>query len=129
MTETVVLDASAWIDVLLRKPRGERVALRLADATIHAPAHIDLEMVSAFGRIERAGHLTAGDIDRRIMTGQLMPITRHPLPDLVGGAWSRRNGLRISDAFYVELAARLDARLITTDLRLARAAPEAEPIT
>jgi predicted nucleic acid-binding protein len=129
VTEVVVLDASAWVDLLLQEPRGERVTRRLADAAIHAPAHIDLELLSAFGRIQRAGGLTAADIDRRLLAAQLMPINRHPLPDLVGGAWGRRDSLRISDAFYVELATRLDAPLITTDLRLARAAPQAEPIT
>ena len=36
--------------------------------------------------------------------------------------------LRLSDAFYVELADQLDVPLITTDLRLARATPRAEAI-
>ena len=129
MTEVVVLDASAWVDLLLQEPRGERVTRRLADAAIHAPAHIDLEMLSALGRFHRAGDLTAADVDRRLLVADLMPISRHPLPDLVGGAWGRRDSLRISDALYVELANRLDAPLITTDLRLARAAPLAEAIS
>ena len=47
MTEIVVLDASAWVDLLLNDARGERVSLRMADAALHSPAHIDLEMASA----------------------------------------------------------------------------------
>ncbi|HMA47520.1 MAG TPA: hypothetical protein VKP11_10020 [Frankiaceae bacterium] len=41
----------------------------------------------------------------------------------------RRADLRLVDALYVELAARLHARLVTTDQRLARATPLAEVIT
>lgn len=128
MKELVVLDASAWVDVLLGEPRGERVARRISDHTLHAPAHVDLEMLSALARMQGSGRLSAVAADQRLLEAQLTPITRHPLADLAGGAFSRRESLRISDAFYVELAVRLDARLVTTDLRLARATPQADPI-
>jgi predicted nucleic acid-binding protein len=57
------------------------------------------------------------------------PVTRHDLPELVVGAWARRADLRLLDALYVELAARLSVRVLTTDDRLARACPFAEDIT
>jgi len=57
-----------------------------------------------------------------------MPIERHLLQPLTIGAWARRHNLRLSDAYYVELADQLDVPLITTDLRLARATPRAEAI-
>ena len=47
----------------------------------------------------------------------------------LAGAWARRGDLRLLDALYVELAARLSVRILTTDHRLARATPLAEAIT
>lgn len=123
-----MLDASAWVDLLLREATGERVAARIDMHALHAPAHIDLELLSAFGRIERAGELTPAEVDARLSAAPATAITRHALSGLAAGAWSRRSSLRISDAFYVELAARLNVPLITTDLRLARATPHAEVV-
>ncbi len=128
MSEALVLDASAWVDLLLREATGERVADRIDMHALHAPAHIDLEMLSAFSRIERAGTLTSAEVDARLSAAPAVAITRHALSGLATGAWSRRSSLRISDAFYVELAARLNVPLITTDRRLARATPHAEVV-
>jgi predicted nucleic acid-binding protein len=47
-----------------------------------------------------------------------LPLSRHPLPALPSGAWARRSDLRLLDALYVELAARLGFTLLTTDHRL-----------
>jgi predicted nucleic acid-binding protein len=128
MSEALVLDASAWLDLLLREAIGERVAARIDRHALHAPAHIDLEMISAFSRIERAGALSAAEIEARLGAAQAVAIARHPLADLAAGAWSRRSSLRISDAFYVELASRLRVPLITTDRRLALATSHAEAV-
>lgn len=51
------------------------------------------------------------------------PFTRHALPDLLTGAWQRRDALRLVDALYVELAERLRIPLVTSDARLARVYP------
>jgi predicted nucleic acid-binding protein len=55
-------------------------------------------------------------------------VTRHDLPPLLAGAWARRDTLRITDAFYVELADTADLVFLTTDQRLARAWPSADAI-
>lgn len=57
-----------------------------------------------------------------------LPVVRHELTRLVVGAWSRRADLRLLDALYVELAAQLDVKVLTTDGRLARASPLAEVV-
>jgi predicted nucleic acid-binding protein len=57
------------------------------------------------------------------------PVVRHPLPDLLAGAWARRQRLRVVDALYVELADRLGLRILTTDAGLARASRLAELVT
>jgi predicted nucleic acid-binding protein len=43
------------------------------------------------------------------------------LVPLLNGAWARRDTLRLTDALYVQLAAKEDLPLLTTDERLALA--------
>jgi len=124
----LVIDASALVDLLLGEAASDRIADRIELNSLHAPAHIDLELLSAFGRIERSGRLNSAEVDLRLRAAESVIIQRHALEGLSAGAWRRRQSLRISDAFYVELADQLDAPLITTDLRLARATPRAEAI-
>jgi predicted nucleic acid-binding protein len=114
----VVLDASALVDLLLGNPLGGAVGRRLAGQSLHAPGHIDAEVLSALGRLNRAGNLDDDTVAR--LLGRLVeaPIERHPLPDLVAGAWARRHQLRLAGALYVELAAARGVALVTTDRRL-----------
>jgi predicted nucleic acid-binding protein len=124
----LVIDASALVDLLLGEAASGRIANRLERNSLHAPAHIELEVLSAFGRIERSGQLASADVDLRLRAAESVVIQRHALERLSAGAWRRRQSLRIADAFYVELADQLDVPLITTDLRLTRATPRAEAI-
>lgn len=124
----IALDASAWVDLLLNNDIGARVAQRIGEDHLVAPAHIDLEMLSALARMHRAGELEATDIDELLVDARATPIERYPLPELTAGAWARQGNLRVSDALYVELAVRMDVPLITTDHRLARATPHAEAV-
>jgi predicted nucleic acid-binding protein len=123
----VVLDASAFVDLLLGNPVGGAVRKRLAGQSLHAPAHIDAEVLSALGRLGRAGHLDDDTVTR--LLGRLVdaPIERHPVHGLVAGAWARRHQLRLADALYVELAAAREAALVTTDRRL-RAVPRVDVV-
>lgn len=127
-TGTAVVDASAMVDFLANTERAPAVRGRLAGTVLHAPAHIDAQVLSALGRLHRAGELTAAEVDACVNHLAKMPLTRHLLPGLLLGAWARRVDLRLVDALYVELTARLNAPLLTTDLRLARACPLAEGI-
>lgn len=114
----VVLDASAAVDLLLGNRVGLAVRERLAGQALHAPGHLDAEVLSALGRLSRAGDLDDDTVTR--MLGRLVdaPIERHAVQDLIAGAWSRRHRLRLADALYVELAAARGAALVTTDRRL-----------
>jgi predicted nucleic acid-binding protein len=118
MAEAVVIDASALVDLLLGGPLGQAVAARVAGHGLHGPAHLDAEVLSALGRLHRAGELGAETVGN--LLGRLVdaPIERHPVAGLVEGAWRRRETLRLADAVYVELAARLRVPLVTTDARL-----------
>lgn len=113
-----VLDASALVDLLLGNEMGHAVHRRITGHGLHAPAHVDAEVLSAASRLHRAGALEAHDVEALLRRLAAAPIQRHPVAGLLVGAWSRRHNLRMADAVYVELATSLSLPLITTDRRL-----------
>lgn len=119
--EDVVLDASVAVDLLSGTSLAVPAARRLRGTVLHVPAHFAAEVLSALGRLERAGVLREAEVALALRRLASMPVHEHALPGLLPGAWDRRGRLRLLDALYVELADRLDAVLLTTDLRLARA--------
>ena len=123
----LVVDASALVDLLLDNELGGAVRRRIAGHGLHAPAHIDAEVLSALGRLHRAGELEAGSVESKLHELVAAPIERHPTTDLLLGTWARRHQLRLVDALYVQLAVSLDVPLVTTDRRL-HAAPSAEVV-
>lgn len=126
---SVVLDASAMVDLLADTDYAGGVADRIRGTVLHAPTLFDAEVLSALGRMQRAGELTIGDVEAALNQLVTAPVSRHALPDLLSGAWARRADLRLTDALYVELATQLGVALLTTDHRLARTCPIAESIT
>jgi predicted nucleic acid-binding protein len=126
--EIVVIDASVLVDLLAGTDYAVPAKTRLAGTVLHAPAHMDAEVLSALGRLQRAGESTTADVDAALSALTRIPVTRHPVADLAAGAWARRADLRLTDALYVELAARLRVPVLTTDHRLARAGALAESI-
>jgi predicted nucleic acid-binding protein len=114
----VVADASALVDLLLGNELGDAVGVRLGEHALHAPAHVDAEILSALGRLQRAGAVEPDDVEVMLTRLDGAPIERHPVASLLRGAWSRRHRLRLADALYVELAASRALPLITTDRRL-----------
>lgn len=128
--EQVVIDASAMVDLVARTgDRFSAVRARLARTVMHAPAHFDAEVLSALGRMQRAGALTVAEVDAALDELRHAPVTRHEVSSLLVGAWARRDTLRLTDALYVELADTAGLVLLTTDQRLARACPSADAIT
>ncbi|MEE8525569.1 MAG: type II toxin-antitoxin system VapC family toxin [Thermoanaerobaculia bacterium] len=125
----LVVDASAMVDLLVGSRLGDTVRRRLERHVLHAPAHLDAEVLSALGRLHRAGKLSGAEVATRLARVAAAPLERHELAQLVEGAWKRRHNLRLVDALYAELASRLEAPLITTDGGLAAAFPLAELVT
>ena len=105
MSEQVVVDASAVVDLLAGTDRATAVRAALAGAVLHAPAHFDAEVLSALARLQR------------------VPVTRHDLSPLLLGGWARWDGFRLVDALYVEPADQTGYPLLTTDERLVRGWP------
>ena len=118
---TVVVDAAIVVDLVCNFPAADayRPALESADA-VAAPAHLDAEVLSALGRLRRAGQLTKAA--ERVEALATFAATRWPLQPLLAPAWELTDRIATRDALYVALAISLDAPLITTDQRLRRGA-------
>ena len=114
----VVVDASALVDLLLGNDLGTTVRRRLAGHALHAPAHVDAEVLSALGRLHRAESVEDATVRTMLERLEAAPIDRHSVAGLLLGAWSRRHELRLADALYVELAESSGLPLVTTDRRL-----------
>lgn len=127
--EHVVIDASAVVELLGDFTYSRAVQERLRDTRIHAPAHIDAEVLSALGRLNRAGTTGANAVEAGLNRLTQLPVRRHGLDTLVLGAWARRADIRLLDALYVELANQLHVALLTVDRKLARVCGIAEDIT
>lgn len=123
MNDTLIVDASAMVDLLLGTQLGSAVAAEIRGTELHAPAHFDAEVLSALGRLQRAGSLTADQVAARVDALVSAPVHRHLLPPLLRGAYGRRENLRLVDALYVELADQIGATIVTTDAGLAAATP------
>lgn len=129
---TLVLDASAVVDVLLRTKRGERLARMLAARDdedvvedLVTVAHLDAEVLAALARGHRAGELDTTGVTAALRLLSEMALTRVPISgDLLEAAWALRHNVFANDALYVALARALGASLVTTDARLARAVPD-----
>ncbi len=119
--DTWVVDASVLVDLVIRGEAWRTSAEALAGRQLHAPAHVDVEVTSALARLHRASLISKAAARKALTAFGEAPLTRHELPALVPGAWRRSSGLRVADAFYVELAGILGTRVLTLDARLARA--------
>lgn len=126
--DDVVVDASVIVDFVLGGSASSAIGDRLMETSLHAPAHLDAEVLSAIGRIHRSGSLSAREAGARLQGALSVPVERHDLPALIQGAWRRRQRLRLADALYVELAEKLSVPLLTTDAALGRATAIAEVI-
>jgi len=118
----IVLDSSALLDFLLRTPRGEAVARRIAsaDETLHAPHLLDLEVVHVLRRYESKGLLARTRAEEALRDFADLDITRYPHEDLLRRIWALRKNVTAYDAAYVALAEALGAPLLTADEKLAR---------
>lgn len=119
----IVLDASAAVDLVLRRPeRGPWVAERVvAGGLLHSPHLIDLEVASALRRFVRTGALSRDRARSGLDIFLLLAIRRHAPRLLVDRIWALRDTLTAYDASYIALAEALDIPLVTTHDRLARA--------
>jgi len=112
-----VVDAATVVDLICDLPAAASFRRHLAEAdAVAAPAHLDAEVLSALGRLKRAGHLTHEA--ERVAALATFGARRWPLQPLLSVAWALTDRIAVRDALYVALAQSLDATLITSDARL-----------
>lgn len=125
---SLVIDSSAMVDLLLDTGSAAAVRSAIRGCSLAAPSHFDAEVLSAIGRLHRAGKLTESAAAARIERLAAAPLAREPLAPLLTGAWARRDDTRLADALYLELASVLNTVVLTTNRRLARAHPTATAV-
>ncbi|MGL4175441.1 MAG: type II toxin-antitoxin system VapC family toxin [Dermatophilaceae bacterium] len=102
-------------------PDGDRVRARLHGEALAAPELIDLEVTSVWRRQHRAGRMPTRRVRLALDDLVDLPVRRVPHRALLDRCWELRDALTPYDAAYVALAETLDAVLVTSDRKLARA--------
>jgi len=119
----IVLDASALLDLLLGTTSGYRLAERIRplEISLHAPHLIDIEVTQAVRKYVLSGSVSAerGRLALRHLAD--LDLERYPHTPLLPRIWALRDNLTAYDAAYVALAEVLEATLVTSDHRLAKA--------
>ncbi len=119
----IVLDASALVRYVARvgDDAGWVRALLGAERELHAPELVDAETLQGLRGLVIRGELTQAAATSAIAELLDSQLLRYPHRPLLERAWSLRGQLTAYDALYVALAEALDATLVTTDRKLARA--------
>lgn len=118
----VVVDASAIGTVLRGGSRAVAIAERLGGPShaVHAPHHVDLEVLSTLRRWVRQNEMDDARANESVRIHRALRIERHDPAHFIERIWTLRHNLTPYDAAYVALAEALDAPLLTSDARLAR---------
>ncbi|MFD9703205.1 type II toxin-antitoxin system VapC family toxin [Lentzea sp. NPDC059081] len=103
-------------------PRRQQTVDRMAAGhALFAPAHVDVEVVSALRTMARKNQGLAASVPAAVQHLAGFPVRRMPLAPLLSRMWELRDNITPYDAAYVALAEQLRATLITCDVRLATA--------
>ena len=89
-----------------------------------APGHMDAEVLSASGRLQRQAVVAVADVEEMLDDLAALAIERLAASAPLRPAFALRTNLALRDALYVSLAHALGATLCTTDEPLARACVE-----
>lgn len=121
-----VVDASAVVDLLVPPDTVRRDwvidALPEPSDPWLAPDVLTFEVFAVLRRHVLRGALLAAAAWQRLQRLERLPIELLPTGPLLSDAWALRDNLAAADSLYVALALRSGRPLLTSDLRLARAA-------
>jgi predicted nucleic acid-binding protein len=122
----LVIDASAVTELVLGRRSGAVVADVILEqrGDLHAPHLIDVEVLSALGRLVASRAATPSRASDALTDFQDLTIERYPHDVLARRVWELRDNFSAYDAVYVALAEALTengAPLLTADSRLGRA--------
>ena len=121
---TLVIDASIAAKWVLPEPDSDRAAhLRTREPDLIAPSLIIAEIGSAVWKRARLGEIDVQDAVAAVTTAISIIRTIHPIEQLIGRATEIAIELdhSIYDCFYLALAERERAPIITVDRRLSAA--------
>lgn len=121
MSGAVVVDCSALYDHMVMDVGADLQSV-LSRHTWHAPQLIDYEFLATLRRHVSQKLLPSSDATERLDYFSALDIERHSVELLRHRIWALRHNFSTYDASYVALAAALGIPLVTSDLRLARAA-------
>lgn len=123
-----MVDASSILPYLVEVGNdSDWIAEQLRDeSAFYAPELIDPEALSGLRRLVLQQVISAGAATQAVSELLNARIVRYPHRPFVSRAWELRGQLTPYDALYVALAEALDATLVTTDRRLARAVTTVE---
>lgn len=120
---SLVLDASAAADLVIRNPIGDRVTQLIA------PHHVlwvpdglfEIEVNSVLRRLEL--HTVLGSSQTLAARSRLLGLRlrRRRVALVADRAWQLRHNISFPDACYVALAELLGCPLLTTDMKLVNA--------
>lgn len=122
MTEPIVIDASAGVELILNTSTGAALRdLLPPEVEEWAPDVYVVEVAAVLRRAEIAGRITSQRAATALSRLLAAPMRRVSAARLLPSAWTLRHNLTVADGMYVTLARELSARLVTVDHRLANA--------
>lgn len=126
----IVVDASAVLDLLLRRPAAERIEAEISsELVLHEPHLLDTEVLHGLRRWVGRGDLSPLRAEQALETLARLPMVRYSHAPLSEAVWELRERLGAYDATYAALARGLGATLLTSDGRLARGAAGLTTVT
>jgi predicted nucleic acid-binding protein len=117
----LVVDTSAMVHVLLRRPANPRLLDRIASDEICAPHLIDLEFLHTLRRHVRRNAITLDQAADSRRDFAAMPLIRYAHSGIVNRIWELRDNLTAYDAAYIALAETIGCTLVTSDAKLSKA--------
>ena len=98
------------------------VLFPLQEQRFVAPDLLAIEVASVSRRMVLRGVCSAARAEQALTSFRNLPKTLYPTESVLRSAWDLRDNVSVADALYLVVAGALDATLVTTDERLARAA-------
>jgi predicted nucleic acid-binding protein len=120
----IVIDASAEVAILLnigQDVEGIRSRIARPGETLHIPHLFEIEVLHALRSLTLRGTVSSERARLALDRLRNTRFVRYPHTALTERIWELRENLTAYDAAYIALAEALDAPLVTTDARLARA--------
>ncbi|HVM01400.1 MAG TPA: type II toxin-antitoxin system VapC family toxin [Acidimicrobiales bacterium] len=118
----LIVDASCLYEVVADTARADDVRARLLlDPDHAAPSVVDVEVIGVIRRDRLSGRLDPTAAAQAVTDLRDWPGERFAHRPLLDRVWGLSGSVRTWDAFYVALAEVMQATLVTSDARLARA--------